>query len=88
MSKFLPTAREGNVFTGVSLSTIGLMATWSLLIIVTERVDTYPTGMLSCLYLFLVLKIELHSYFSSYIKRYRVHGTDVLVLDNIFIATQ
>ena len=33
----LPTAREGNVFTGVYLSAIGLMATRSLLILVTTR---------------------------------------------------
>ena len=33
----LPTAREGNVFTGVCLSTIGLMATRSLLGPVTVR---------------------------------------------------
>ena len=33
----LPTAREGNVSTGACLSTIGLMATQSLLILVTAR---------------------------------------------------
>ena len=33
----LPTAREGNVFTGVCLSTIGHMATRSLAILVTAR---------------------------------------------------
>ena len=33
----LPTAREGNVFTGVCLSTIGLMDTGSLLGLVTAR---------------------------------------------------
>ena len=34
---FLPTAREGNVFTGVCLSTIGLMDTGSLPSLVTAR---------------------------------------------------
>ena len=33
----LPTAREGNVFTGVCLSTVSLMTTWPLLILVTAR---------------------------------------------------
>ena len=33
----LPTAREGNIFTGVCLSTIGVMATRSPLILVTAR---------------------------------------------------
>ena len=33
----LPTAREGNVFTDVCLSTIGLIATRSLLVLVTAR---------------------------------------------------
>ena len=36
-SPFLPTAREGNVFTGVGLSTIGLIDTGSLLGLVTAR---------------------------------------------------
>ena len=34
---FLPTTREGNVFTGVCLSTISLMATSSLLGLVTAQ---------------------------------------------------
>ena len=34
---FLRTAREGNIFTGVCLSTIGLMDTGSLLGLVTAR---------------------------------------------------
>ena len=34
---YLPTAREGNVFTGVCLSTIGLMDTGSVLGLVTAR---------------------------------------------------
>ena len=37
LAEFLPTAREGNVFTGVCLSTIGLMDTGSLLGLVTVR---------------------------------------------------
>ena len=37
VQNLLPTAREGNVFTGVCLSTIGLVATRSLLILVTAR---------------------------------------------------
>ena len=36
-SQSLPTAREGNVFTGIYLSTIGLMDTGSLLGLVTAR---------------------------------------------------
>ena len=34
---FLPTAREGNIFTGVCLSTVGLMDTGSLLGLFTAR---------------------------------------------------
>ena len=37
VTRFLPTAREGNVFTGVCLSTIGLMDTGSLLGLVAAR---------------------------------------------------
>ena len=44
----LPTAREGNVFTGVCLSTIGLMANSSLLGLVTTQSVRILTGMLSC----------------------------------------
>ena len=38
----LPTAREGNVFTGVWLSTIDLIASWSLLILITARSARIP----------------------------------------------
>ena len=37
MGLYLPTAREGNVFTDVCLSTIGLVATHSLFDLVTAR---------------------------------------------------
>ena len=37
LSALLPTAREGYVFTGVCLSTIGIVATRSLLDLVTAR---------------------------------------------------
>ena len=35
----LPTAREGNVFTGVCLSTVGLMATGSLCCIIGQQTN-------------------------------------------------
>ena len=44
----LPTAREGNVFTRVCLSTIGFMDTGSLLEPCYGAVGMHPTGMLSC----------------------------------------
>ena len=37
VTRFLPIGREGNVFTGVCLSTIGLMDTGSLLGLVAAR---------------------------------------------------
>ena len=44
----LPIAREGNVFTGVCLSTVGLMDIGSLLGLVMARSVHILPGMLSC----------------------------------------
>ena len=48
MYLYLRTAREGNVFTGVCLSTIGLMGYWFTARPCYGAVGTHPTGMLSC----------------------------------------
>ena len=50
---------EGNVFTGVCLSIISLMATRSLLGLVLGAVGMQPTGMLSCCEIFY---LWLHEY--------------------------